>query len=168
MLLPTDDGVRHINVYSKSATPLGRFLSNFTRKWIDVPCPDGQTRAFASVEALWYWLGVSHHPNEAQLRGTSGYAAKHLGRQMKRDVGTRHVDGFEAIICQAIRLKVDATPRARRALADSTLPFAHYYVMQGRVMDVSGKYPWLLELFDTLREECRADPADRPHARHRR
>ena len=49
-----DDGITHINVYSKGATALGRALSNFARIPVMV-VPNGR---FESVEAYWYWLRV--------------------------------------------------------------------------------------------------------------
>ena len=49
-----DDGVTHINVYSKGTTALGRALSNFAHIPFMV-VPNGR---FESIEAYWYWLRV--------------------------------------------------------------------------------------------------------------
>lgn len=152
---PAQDGVTHVNVYSKGQTALGQFLSNFYAKRVDVVCPDGVTRTFGSIEALWYWLAVSHHPRAEALRPLAGYAAKDLGRRLKDEVAPLTVPGFEEIICRAIRTKVLESERGRKELAACTLPFEHYYVMRGRVHDVKARYPWLIDLFGELREDCR-------------
>ena len=50
---PMNDGVDHINVYSKGATELGRFLTNMNN--IPVNTKHGR---FQSVEGYWHWLKI--------------------------------------------------------------------------------------------------------------
>ena len=52
ILTPQNDGITHINVYSKGKTTLGRWLTNFAHTPIDTI--DGH---FESIEGYWYWLG---------------------------------------------------------------------------------------------------------------
>jgi hypothetical protein len=49
---PSEDGVTHINVYSRGNTELGRLLSNFAH----TPFSHPEFGEFASVEGFWYWL----------------------------------------------------------------------------------------------------------------
>ena len=51
ILKPENDGIDHINVYSKGKTVLGRALSNFSYSRIRIPF----LGTFLSVEAFWYW-----------------------------------------------------------------------------------------------------------------
>jgi hypothetical protein len=72
-LVPSEDGIGHINVYSKAKTKLGRELSNFSFSPFTHP-EDGK---FNSIEGYWYWLGCK----QEKLRKVWGYAAKRLGRE---------------------------------------------------------------------------------------
>ena len=47
--LPAEDGITHVNVYSRGLTTLGRWLSNFAH------CPiETEDGPFASIEGYWY------------------------------------------------------------------------------------------------------------------
>lgn len=144
-----------INIYSRGKTKLGRFLSNFYAWTLELPCPDGQVRQFKSIEAYWYWLSVAHHQHETVLRRSHGAQAKALGRRMRTEVQPQKVPDFERWITDALRIKIENTPGAREALAASTLPFNHYYVMGGQVRDVGPRYAWLLAAFETMRTTYR-------------
>lgn len=71
MIDPNEDGISHINVYSKGRTGIGRFLSNFT--FYPIHTVDGE---FHSIEGYWYWLTC----RDDRLRYLHGYEAKKLGR----------------------------------------------------------------------------------------
>lgn len=51
---PVDEGVTHINIYSKAKTELGLLSTNFARTPIDHP----EFGHFESLEGLWYWLAT--------------------------------------------------------------------------------------------------------------
>lgn len=154
-LNPERDGIDHINIYSRGATWLGREASNFSRCRMVVP--DHGT--FNSIEGYWYWLltGYDH------LRALTGHDAKKIGREtLKRNPGVRP-DDFESRIKTAIREKVRQNLDLSRALADSTLPFTHYYVMtnrhtgQSNVIDANN-HPWLIHEWECIRAELRGEP----------
>jgi hypothetical protein len=68
---PKDDGITHINVYSKAKTELGKFLSNFSK--CDLKTEDGD---FQSVEGLWYFLQITdEYKFKDDLRSLSGKSA---------------------------------------------------------------------------------------------
>lgn len=143
MINPKEDGVKHINVYSKGKTKLGKFLSNFHKTVFKHP-EDGQ---FASVEAYWYWLSTK----DDTLRGLYGYHAKARGRELggKDWIDT---DEFKRKIKMAIRHKLHADIEMRAEFKASTLPFMHYYVYGGKVIEPKeGK--WILEFLTQLRDE---------------
>jgi hypothetical protein len=142
---PKQDGVSHLNVYSKARTQLGRHLSNFDYAPIET-----EGGVFASVEGYWYWLGCSHSDRDL-LRSVSGYEAKALGRKLGAGDWSDS-PGFKRKICAAIRTKV--LRYYANDLADSTLPLCHYYVMQGRVIEPK-EGRWVIEYLTELRESLR-------------
>src|SRR5882724_14111 len=78
MIDPKNDGIDHINIYSKGATELGRALSNFAHS--PVKLKDGN---FASLEGYWYWLLSNKDAKAEILRKLYGWEAKKAGRELK-------------------------------------------------------------------------------------
>lgn len=149
MYNPEEDGVTHINVYSKARTELGRLMSNFTYS----PFVHPQHGNFDSIEGYWYWLSTGAD----RLRKLSGYKAKKLGRELrgadwspKEDLFTN----FQECIKTAITEKIITNDRLRELLADSTLPFVHYYVMYERVLPQESD-SWIMEHWEDLRDMYR-------------
>lgn len=151
MINPKDEGITHLNVYSKSTSPLGRLLTNFARATINTP--DGK---FNSVEGYWYWLSIPDGtPGKDQLRRLYGYAAKKRGRELRACCAkTRFEPEFEQKIRLAVRSKLtSANPRIIN-LPEGNLPLTHYYITRNnRVYDVSHKFGWLMNVW---REELDA------------
>lgn len=148
----SQDGITHLNIYSQGATILGRFLSNFT------PCQlDTQDGRFASVEGYWYWLSCD--PTNArrdELRGVSGFAAKKLGRQLGRQLGSpdyRYDGDFKARILEAIRLKLEGNPLMLGQLRKCQLPLRHYYVYGGRAIEDGGSQ-WMLDYLEMYAKDA--------------
>lgn len=149
---PDTDGVDHINIYSNGKTSLGRFLSNFYRMSMKI-----EGKVFYSIEAYWYWLSLDSslvsEEDDILLRHSSGYQAKSTGRLLRKKYGTIECSDFQDRVCDAIHNKI-ITSRFVDTFFSSTLPFEHYYVVYGRVIDVKKDHPWLLQYFeDTRRNE---------------
>jgi hypothetical protein len=146
---PKEDGITHINVYSKGKTDVGRWASNFQ----DAAFIHPRHGAFTSVEGLWYWLSVPYGVSERDhLRNLSGVGAKNIGRQLRGKDWVQD-PSFEADIRAALRAKYQAYPDQLRALQATTLPLAHYYVMYGKVRAVSEiDSGWILEELDNIRK----------------
>jgi hypothetical protein len=138
-----NDGIDHINVYSQGKTMLGAFLSNWTRYSMILE-PLGR---FESVEGLWYFLSTGDN----RLKSMSGFAAKKLGRSLPKVV-TLPDDEFKSIIKQAIKIKVASGPQYFN-FVNSTLPFTHYYVFNGKQVDAGHK--WIIEYLEQLRTELK-------------
>lgn len=119
--IPNEDGITHLNVYSKARTALGKWLSNFARSPIDTE--DGH---FDSIEGYWYWLGTES-PEREELRTLVGWKAKEFGRSI-RALDWQQSDEFKEKICKAIGLKLKSNPGMLQQLKDNTLPLTHYYV----------------------------------------
>jgi hypothetical protein len=115
---PSNDGITHINLYSKGKTKLGQLLSNFAHTPFISPLY-GQ---FASLEGFWYWLATGQCID--RLRTLYGYAAKKEGQAYLRV----NCLEFETIICHATEWKLYCHPEIVEAMQKTNLPFVHYYV----------------------------------------
>lgn len=143
---PDNDGIDHINIYSKGRTALGRKLSNFAHIIFYHP----QHGVFASVEAYWYWLGTGMKHNG--LRRLYGASAKSAGI---RELPVKMPDDeFRKHICDAITLKLAQNHDLALALAQSELPFRHYYAYgtPKPAVHESKKHQWQLDHILSLRE----------------
>lgn len=149
MINPDNDGVDHINVYSKGKTDLGQQLSNFYRSIFILP----DHGMFKSVEGYWFWLatGMRH----ITLRYASGHFAKAEGSKLEKF----HVEGFEEKIKAAISAKIYQNPDLERALKESTLPLEHYYCYgkdgNYRVIELP-KYRWMVDHIESIRTALQA------------
>jgi hypothetical protein len=141
MLDAREDGITHINVYSKGNTALGRFLSNFAHS--PITTEDGP---FESIEGYWYWLATRNK----SLRNLYGFAAKKLGKECPKVIHLEEAE-FKRRIIQAINIKVRNNPAMYQELLACKLPLAHYYVFGGAVKDAG--YKWILDAIDDIRRE---------------
>lgn len=140
MINVEEDGITHINIYSKGKTELGRFLSNFSL------CPiiteDGN---FKSIEGYWYWL-LCDHDNKDVLKTLVGFAAKDCGRNLKaRDWDNS--EEFKNKIKKAILIKINF---AHKDFLKNNLPFEHYYVYGGKIVKPK-EGQWIIDYFNELR-----------------
>lgn len=142
MWVPENDGVDHINIYTKGRTALGRTLTNFSHTPFAVP---GEGN-FASMEAYWYWRksGKCHD----QIRVLSGYKAKQVGVKLP----VVFDEGFEEAIRNAHYWRLQCNPQLAYQLIQTTLPLVHYYVYgtgELKVVPAKGhewQMDWLMEL----------------------
>ena len=141
---PEEDGITHINCYSKSKTILGRQLSNF--ELCRFTCEDGQ---FSSIEGYWYWLGTDHVEKD-RLRAVYGWQAKALGKDLKGPDYPKVID-FQKKIKAAIECKLAAHPSLKANLLASDLPLTHYY-MFGTFAKRDERSDWVWEYYERYRE----------------
>lgn len=154
---PSEDGITHINIYSKGATALGKQLSNLA----DIPLDHPKYGKWPSVENLWYWLSTGRREDLFDtFNGCGPWKAKKLGRDMARVP----YDDFQQDICEAIRSKILGLPSLSQLLKESSLPFAHYFaygeVGPGgfyKLIDLSDKYQWQIELISNIRQELKGN-----------
>lgn len=152
MINPTLDGVEHINIYSRGHTELGRMLSNlYDRDFI----VDGYG-SFRSMEGFWHYYLTGCQFDEFRL--ASGHGSKRIGKTVKEfRIDTRGNMELEhqEVILSAIRCKLRQHRDIRILLAESTLPFEHYYYYgqpdKATVIN-QPQYGWMLAEFDRLRK----------------
>ena len=126
-MTPDSEGVNHYNIYSRSRTELGAFLSHFTYHPIEVY--DGH---FDSIEGYWYWIKY----RDDALRHLSGHEAKKYGM----DLGKTQiplVDSDSPLLRSRILAATSAKllsmpPLLKFQLAHSNLPLIHAYEHQGK------------------------------------
>lgn len=141
-----EDGITHINIYSRAKTELGRLLSNFSYS----PFVFEPYGYFASGEAWWYWYltGKQHD----SLRYLSGFEAKVEGRKYRNDrldiLGLSN-DDLE-VMTHMLVLKVVYNPHIASLLQESTLPLVHYYSYADKIIIPSG-FDWLSTSYEDIR-----------------
>lgn len=145
---PQDDGITHINVYSKGQTALGRSLSNFAPIGFNHPVHG----RFASVEAFWYYAktGFQHE----HLRRLFGYSAKAAGNRLEPVMMEQQA--FHDEIRLAITLKIEQHPDVLDALLQNALPLTHYFVYghgDKQITVSKPEFQWQLDHLNKLREK---------------
>ena len=73
----TEDGIDHINIYSRGHTELGQYLSNFA--YTPIQTEDGR---FYSIEGYWYWLNTHND----KLRLLYGFKARSFGKELDKTI----------------------------------------------------------------------------------
>ena len=141
------DGISHINVYSKGRTELGRLLSNFA----NTPFMHPAHGKFASVEGYWYWLSCK----EDTLKELYGYKAKKVGRELG---GEDWLDdaAFRMNVCTAITCKLEQNPYISKMLAETDLPLVHYYLFGNNYnpkVIVPSQGLWIINHIESIRAD---------------
>lgn len=117
---PSLDSIDHLNIYSKAATKLGRFLTNPTLFTFYFP---PLKRHFKSIEHLWFYLSTK---DERILDLKSPWDIKPFIRQNK--IKSYHNPMFKSLIVQAMCYKIHQSDRdIFTAFITKQLPFKHYY-----------------------------------------
>ncbi len=139
---PLEDGISHINMYSKAKTEFGRMLSDFYR--YPIHTEDGD---FLSVEGYWSYLSLPETVNREKMRNLYGYTAKKTGRELRKDAGEENLlfdDRFEEKILSAIKTKIMACKHLFKE-EYKDLPIIHYYILNdGKPYEVTDDFPWLM------------------------
>lgn len=144
-----DDGVKHINIYSRGATELGRALSNFTR----TPFMHPEYGYFESMEGFYFYVSTGFKHED--LRDRWGSHAKIAGSQRDRIP----LDNFIEVVDGGCRAKVRCNGNIGDQIFRSTLPFAHYYVWGENASKravVPVKHQWIVDSFEAIRQELKA------------
>lgn len=150
-ILPLEDGIYHVNVYSQGKTELGKMLSNFAK--FPIQTEDGN---FLSVEGYWYFLSIDENePRREELRTAYGFEAKRLGKEILQQTNggksSRFDENFEEKILKAIWYKFRRNSHLILPEYEK-LPFEHYYNYGGKVVNVKAKYIWMMDGIAKMRD----------------
>lgn len=135
----TEDGIDHINIYSRGHTELGQYLSNFA--YTPIKTEDGR---FNSIEGYWYWLNTHND----KLRLLYGFKAKSFGKELDKTIIIDE-ERFQNKIRNACWIKIHSNEYYLNMFVHSSLPFTHYYVFNGFIKDAGGK--WMMEMWENYR-----------------
>lgn len=145
MYLLEEDGISHINIYSRGKTELGRFLSNFALS----PFIHPKFGSFNTVEGFWHYLrtGKKHEC----FRTLSGMDCKKISKQYEK----QDCDNFQRYIKEAILLKIESNEKFKLLLKESTLPLTHYYYYgdeSSYKIVVPDNSKWLINYIEDIRK----------------
>lgn len=145
--IPANDGVDHINMYSKGLTLLSRVLSPFYPTAFFHP----KHGFFASGEAYWYYIASGYKADSA--REMWGFQAKQEGKKYARVESNT----FREEIIEGIRLRIEQNLAIKKLFVESTLPLAHYYVVgpNGDIPVELEKFDWMVEAMEEIRREMK-------------
>jgi hypothetical protein len=139
---PEDDGVTHINVYTRGATTLGRGLSNLSECNIEHP----YFGHFRTLEGLWFYMKTDF--KDDQFRILKGIAARDLGKSMP----TEPYPLFNKMFKLGMLVKLERNPSLIQELINNDKPLAHYYSYGGGKKIVQlDRHQWQLDFWILLR-----------------
>lgn len=140
----SDDGVTHVNIYSRGKTELGRLLSNLSHENEPITLPYqlfGEDVVVRTAEAAWYITRAALaglppdtlHAMTAIGRRVNGYDAKKQLRPQLKDIpGELFEDNtfcakHEKIMMMVACDKLLNNPKIGKMFLENTLPLGHYY-----------------------------------------
>lgn len=141
MIIEGEDGVTHINIYSKAKTEFGRWLSNFTQ--VELVLDEG---TFQSIEGYWYYLSTK----DERFKTLYGWTAKKLGKEITSEKINVPEQVFREKIKKALDIKIKTESKW---ITNSELPFCHYYEYAGKKIDAG--YEWIVEHIERRRRDCK-------------
>lgn len=139
---PEDDGVTHVNVYSRGVTTLGRGLSNLSECNIEHP----YFGHFRTLEGLWFYMKTNF--KDDQFRIIKGVAARDLGKQLPSEPYPL----FNKMFKLGMLEKLERNPQLQALLLENEKPLAHYYSYGGgkKIMHLD-RHQWQLDFWILLR-----------------
>lgn len=140
-----DDGITHINVYSRGVTALGRSLSNLAECNIE----HQYFGHFRTLEGLWFYMKTGF--KEDQLRIIRGLAARELGKSLP----SNHYPLFNKMFKLGMIEKIDRNPQLKHQLIENELPLAHYYTYGKKIITLD-HHQWQLDFWGLLRTTLKA------------
>lgn len=159
MLLVTEDGVKHLNIYSKAKTSLGKQLTNmYPFKFVY------ENIEFNSVEQAWHYYKFIDQPEIAKqiLAMDNPFNCLSFARANKTDASNKVAlsIGFKLRIEEVICTRIEADINLKNALRNSILPFEHYYAYGDKIHDQRDKYDWLIKIFENIRSKFQMNYLD--------
>lgn len=137
---PSEDGVTHINVYTRGTTSLGRCLSNLSDCNIEHP----YFGHFRNLEGLWFYMKTGFVDDSFRI--LKGMHAREHGKKMP----SKNYPLFNKMFRLGMLEKLERNPALQKQLCENELPLAHYYVYGDRVQYLR-HHQWQLDYWQLLR-----------------
>jgi len=171
--LEGQDGVDHINIHNDAATELGRFLDMNAKSPFNHP----ELGMFQSVGGVWHYIQTQ--PLVEEYRILTGAKLRAKVAEIKKNSLSDHnaprptlVKGFRIIVADAMWHKVTQSEKAVQLMAESSLPFEHYFV-QGdmKIRQYPSEGYWIIAAYEEIRRVIKArlgagDPDEQPDFSH--
>lgn len=158
MYTPDQDGITHINIYTKGQTDIGKMLSNLSNYGI----VHEQYGRFSSLEAFWFWLVTEQQFEE--LRVLNGFNANKRGRELCKDINVDYEsvttsEVFRETFKTGIECKLRQHTFIRQKLVETgSLPLTHYFFYSPKDGDLSQakiiekpQHQWQMDIFEEIR-----------------
>lgn len=165
--VPINDGIDHINVYTKAKTELGRLLTNLA----DVPLKHPKYGDFKSMEGLWYFLRTGRVFED--FRKYNGFEAKKQGQKIMKSINRDQIanpeeevsvditEDFKNDIIDGIKAKLRQNKHLLNLLIQSNLPLCHYYyygeIDKNPKVVYLPQHDWQIKAIEDIRDICQKD-----------
>lgn len=160
MFTPDQDGINHINVYTKSQTEIGKMLSNLSNYGFVHP----EFGSFKTLEGFWFWLVTDkkHH----KLKELDGFNANKEGRKICDDSSIDYdsitsSNQFRDTFKSGIECKLRQNTFILQKLVETKeLPLTHYFFYSPRDGDLSRaktidkpQHQWQMDILEDIRNK---------------
>lgn len=158
MFTPDQDGITHINIYTKAQTDVGKMLSNLSDYGFSHP----DFGSFRSLEGLWFWL-VTDKKHDV-LKTMSGFNANKEGKSLceNNDVDYKEITTskeFRNQFKSGIECKLRQNTLILQKLVETgDLPLTHYYFYSPKDGDLSkaktidkSEHQWQMDILEDIR-----------------
>lgn len=153
--LPHEDGITHINIYTRGSTQIGRFLTNLSGYRIYSSTFD---KSFPTVEHLWFWLKTN---DDRILEVGNPFNIKPFIKNNKIII-LNNIPDFKKIIIKSFVQKLKNLSNNDKELFnlfyESTLPFTHYYFYgekeNAKVIE-QPQHEWQVKAWERIRHEIK-------------
>lgn len=160
MFTPDQDGISHINIYTKSQTEVGKMLSNLSSHGFS----HSEFGTFKTLEGFWFWL-VSDKKYDF-LKDLDGFNANKKGREICSELDicyddiTRS-DDFRETFKLGIKAKLmQNTFILQKLIETKDLPLTHYYFYSPKNGDLSlakiiekPQHQWQMDILEDIRHK---------------
>lgn len=131
-----DDGITHVNTYSKGATQLGRLISNMYED--PFTCELG---SFRCIECLYHYVRFYQEPEAEMFHSLNGFDGKKLANLLKAERKEDFYPGWEKILYTQMWEKFKRH-RCYFVFQYKDLPLVHYYVYGGKEVQTGTISRW--------------------------
>ena len=158
-----EDGITHINMYSKGKTKLGRMLTNMSNIEFKVILNKKEV-TFKSLEGYWYFLQIYFLTKkinydfvdidcfEAKIKG------KEILANIDRGMTEETYERFKGYIIKGLQSKLKKNSEIYTLISENNLKFAHYYYYgNGEFTQTLPQYNWIVEAVEKISEEIKQE-----------
>lgn len=147
------DGVDHINIHNDGITKLGRLLDMNAK----TPFVHPELGMFQCVGGMWHYIKT--RPMVEEYRVLHGAQLRYKANQVKKESMDNYdapqslnIPGFKTIMADAMWHKVTQNNEIVQLMAESTLPFEHYFTQGAlNIRQYPSEGYWTAAAFEEIR-----------------